>query len=329
MSSLFSLMMNLREDLTGQISMKKGKAIVIAAVLFCCMVIAVPTVVFIVRGNIDNCELPQNFNDELPETAFENTGDLRIMSSNLLVHYESWGGLPVKPRAKKYVEVLNTYKPDVVGVQELCDEWYCCLKNNLPDGYKMLYPVSTGAFVRMTAMIYNSDTLELIDSGNFAYEQKDNPRLRRVVWAVFKDKASEKQFAVTNTHFDLLRDGREEELTLVMQSQRDELLSCVEELSQKYNCPVFSVGDFNTMEDTEYTKPVDIPEIYNSLADKLVDTKFAGENRIYGSEQDWEYPSYDHIFMMGNAEINSFCIMSYDYLTDMSDHYPIFADISF
>lgn len=32
--------------------------------------------------------------------------------------------------------------------------------------------------------------------------------------------------------------------------------------------------------------------------------------------------------MKGNAEINSFCLMSYDYLTDMSDHYMIFADIS-
>ena len=292
----------------------------------CLIAAVVPYSVYTARGNIGNISLPSDFESRLKSDAFENTADVRIMSSNLLVHYESWGGLPAKPRAAKYIEMLKTYAPDVIGIQELCDSWYCCVKNNLPDGYKMLYPFSTGAFVRMTAMVYNSNTLDLIEQGNFAYEQKDNPRLRRVVWAVFEVKATGKQFAVTNTHFDLLRDGREAELTEVMKSQTDELLKCVDEIAEKYDCPVFSVGDFNTMEDTEYTKPIDIPEIYNSLADRLCDTKFSSENQICGTEQVWNYPSYDHIFLKGNAKVSSFCLMSYDYLTDMSDHYPVFAD---
>ena len=191
----------------------------------------------------------------------------------------------------------------------------------------MLYPLSTGTFVRMTSMIYNTETLELVESGNFAYENGDNPRLRRVVWAVFDAKDSGKRFAVTSTHFDLLRDGREEELTAVMESQRDELLNLVDELSAKFECPVFSVGDFNTMEDTAETKEIDIPAIYNSIAGQLIDTKFSADRKVCGIAQEWLYPSYDHIFMKGNAQINTFCLMSYDYLTDMSDHYPIFADV--
>lgn len=289
---------------------------------------AVPLCVYCVRGSINNTELPQGFTELLTSDAFENSADVRIMSSNLLVHYESWGGLPAKPRAKQYIEVLNSYKPDVVGIQELCDSWYCCVKKNLPDGYIMLYPLSTGALVRMTAMIYNAETLELTDSGNFAYTQKDNPRLRRVVWAVFKIKETGKQFAVTNTHFDLLRDGREEELTEVMKSQADELLNCIDEISKQYGCPVFSVGDFNTMEDTELTRPIDIPEIYNTLSAELTDAKFNCENQIYGTMQDWDYPSYDHIFLNGDARAETFCLLSYEYLADMSDHYPIFADIN-
>lgn len=307
---------------------KKLRIIIIAVLIFCIVVISVPLTIYTVRGSVSNIDLPQGFEEKLNENAFDNSADVRIMSSNLLVHYESWGGLPAKPRAKMYAEMLEVYKPDVIGVQELCDSWFCCVNNNLPKGYKMLYPLSTGAFVRMTAMIYNSDTLDLIDSGNFKYEQGDNPRLRRVVWAVFEVKDTGKRFAVTNTHFDLLRDGQEKEFAQIMKSQTAELIDCVDNISEKFDCPVFSVGDFNTMEDTADTKPIDIPEIYNSLADKLDDTKFISKNQICGTEQTWLYPSYDHIFMKGDAEIDSFCLMSYDYLSDMSDHYPIFADVT-
>lgn len=307
---------------------KTLKIIIIAVVCFCLIVTIVPLSVFTARGSIKNVSLPDGFEEKMSADVFDNNADVRIMSSNLLVHYDSWGGLPAKPRAKQYIELLNSYNPDVVGIQELCDEWYCCVKHNLPNGYKMLFPVTTGAFVRMTAMIYNSDTLDVIESGNFKYVNGDNPRLRRVVWAVFEVKETGRCFAVTNTHFDLLRDGREEELTAVMRSQAVELMQCVENISAKYNCPVFSVGDFNTMEERPETKPVDIPEIYNMLADSFTDSKFNCENEICGTEQNWDYPSYDHIFIKGDAKAQTFALMSYSYLADMSDHYPIFADIN-
>ncbi len=278
------------------------------------------------RGNISEIRLPKNFETELADDAFENTGDIRIMSSNLLVDYQSWGGTPAKPRAKKYLALIDAYKPDVIGVQEFCENWYCAVNHNLPDGYKLINPLTTGLLLRMTAMIYNSDTLNLIESDTFSYEMGD-PRLRRVVWAVFEDKKTGKRFAVTNTHLDLLREGQYEELTNVMRSQRDEILNCIEELSERFDCPVFSTGDYNTAENTPYAKTADIPEIYNSFADKLVDTKFVSKNQVCGSERNWLSLSYDHIFMKGNSEINSFCLMSYDYLTDMSDHYTIFADV--
>lgn len=306
---------------------KALKITLIVVLCFCLLATVIPLSVFSARGNLKNVSLPDGFEDNLSSDVFDNTADVRVMSSNLLVHYESWGGLPAKPRAKQYAEILDRYKPDVVGIQELCDEWYCCVNYNLPDGYKMLFPLTTGAFVRMTAVIYNSDTLDVIDSGNFAYKEKDNPRLRRLVWAVFEVKATGKRFAVTNTHFDLLREGREEELTSVMHSQADELLAFVNSIADEYNCPVISVGDFNTMEDTAFTKPVDIPEIYNKLAQNLTDAKFNCENKICGTEQDWAYPSYDHIFIKGSAHAQTFALMSYSYLVDMSDHYPIFADI--
>ncbi|MCM1114881.1 MAG: hypothetical protein NC397_05235 [Clostridium sp.] len=294
---------------------------------FCLIAAMIPAYIYWEKGNMDDVTLPQNFQEETEMDAFANSADVRIMSSNLLVHYESWGGTPAKPRAKKYAEILQAYKPDVVGIQELCDSWYCLVNRNMPDGYKMLFPLSTGAFVNMTAMIYNSNTLDLIDSGKFAYAQGDNIRLRRVVWAVFEVKETGAKFAVTNTHFDLLREGQEEELSAVMHSQADELIHFVNELAEDYGCPVFSVGDYNSMEDRPYTKPINIPEIYNTLADEFEDARYNSKKTVDGTEQDWDSISFDHIFYKGEAEIDTFAVLSYEYLTDMSDHYPIFADI--
>lgn len=141
-----------------------------------------------------------------------------------------------------------------------------------------------------------------------------------------RKRKQEARFAVTNTHFDLIREGREEELTAVMESQRNETIRFSNELKEKYSCAVFSTGDFNTMEDTEFTAPVDIPAIYNSLAASLQDTKYAARIQVCGNAQDWDYPSYDHIFLNGKAKIEAFGVLSYDYLSDMSDHYPIIAD---
>ncbi|MDE6412898.1 MAG: hypothetical protein K2K42_03250 [Eubacterium sp.] len=307
--------------------MKKISKMLVVFGVIICAAITVLTIVYNEKGDISQVQLPIDFASRATEDAFGNTGEIRIMSSNLLADYKSWGGTPVKPRAKKYLEVIDAYKPDVIGVQEFCECWFCCVNNNLMDGYKLLNPLLTGAFFRMTSMIYNSDTLDVVESGTFAYENGD-PRLRRVIWAVFEVKKSGKQFAVTNTHLDFLREGLELEYTSVMKGQRDELLNCIDELSERFDCPVFSVGDFNSIEDYPKANQMYIPEIYNSLAEKLVDTKFVSENQVCGSERGWNRSSFDHIFMKGNAEINSFCLMSYDYLTDMSDHYSIFADIT-
>ena len=308
--------------------MKKSIKILLSILMcFVVLIVCVPTGIYFARGNYSGVELPENFENSVQADVFDNNADIRIMSSNLLVHYKSWGGTPAKPRAKEYVELLENYSPDVIGVQEMSDSWYCLLRNNLPSGYKMLYPFTSGAFVRMTAVIYNSDTLNLVDSGIFAYKNGDNPRLRRVVWGVFEVKGTGKRFALTNTHFDLLRDGRETELREVMLSQTDELSNKIYSLADEYDCPVFSTGDYNTMEDTPYTKDIDIPEIYNLLSSRFVDSKFNCQNQVCGTEQDWDYPSYDHIFVYGNAEVDTFALLSYKYLSDMSDHYPVFADI--
>ena len=91
---------------------------------------------------------------------------------------------------------------------------------------------------------------------------------------------------------------------------------------------MFSVGDFNTMEDTPSTKPIDYPDLYKKFLNDLKDTKMLCKNKVTGNLQNWDYPSYDHIFLKGEADVDTFAVLSYEYLKDISDHFPIFADFS-
>ncbi len=300
-----------------------------AAAIIAAAIVTVPTV-FAVRGSISGEPVTQEFTDGLAQQDAALAGDAttRIMSSNLLVHYASWGGEPVKPRAKMYVSVIEKYKPDVVGLQEICGSWFACLYHNLPDGYKFIDPLTTGLFVHMTSMIYNANTLNLLESDQIVYSKGDNPRLRRVVWALFERKDNGQKFIVTSTHLDLIRENQEQEELDVMTAQADELIALVNDLGSKYNCPVFSTGDFNAKEDGRQNGTYDAPEIYTKLSGALTDTKTIAEQKKAGADYSIDEPTYDHIFLHGEAAIRQFQILSQPYLTPMSDHYSIFIDAS-
>lgn len=138
---------------------------------------------------------------------------------------------------------------------------------------------------------------------------------------------AKKRFAVTNTHFDLLREGQEEQGMQTMQAQCDELLELIRSLHAGYDCPVFATGDFNTKEETPETPAIDAPEIYERLAGELADSKYAAEECSFGAESGFADPSYDHIFLFGSAKAKRFTMLSDPYMNAMSDHYPIYADL--
>ena len=180
----------------------------------------------------------------------------------------------------------------------------------------------------LTTMIYNKNTLNLVDSGRVKYSQGDGPQHRAITWAVFETKEDGKRFAAISTHFDLLRLKDTEKEYDIIFSQAEELFAFIDELSEKYDCPVFSAGDYNACETQGDIGEAAGVLIYEKVAEKLSDVKYMTENRIYGSEIGEKDPCWDHIFLSGNAEIKAFRILSDSYLSPLSDHYPIYADIS-
>ena len=64
------------------------------------------------------CEGTLLIEPEMPMTA---GSDLRIITYNILT--EKWGGTETSARAEYFGAFLDVYKPDIVGVQEVCDKW--------------------------------------------------------------------------------------------------------------------------------------------------------------------------------------------------------------
>lgn len=281
-----------------------------------------------IRGGIDKYSLPDGFEQAMQQVdSTKQEDEVRIMTSNLLVHYKSWGGTDARPRAKMFFETVNTYQPDVIGVQEVSDQWYDCLMRN-KGNYKMLYPVSTGAFMRMTALMYNANTLNLIDKGQMKYDEGNDARLRRAVWGIFESKETGKQFAVVSTHFDCIRENEEELMLSYMKTQIKQINEISDSIKEEYGVPVFCIGDFNTMNPGEGVDPImDAPEIYEELCQTLTDTRSVAQEKANGDALDADAPTWDHIFLNGEAQIDRYAIVSPQVLSDMSDHYPVFADV--
>lgn len=309
--------------------MKKLKKLFIALICILCIGIAAFIAAVNIYGNYDDYILPDGFEESLENADVSRDSDsyARIMSSNLLVHYESWGGTDARQRAKMFHSVLDIYKPDVIALQEMSDQWYCCLtKNN--GSYRLVYPLSSGIFVHMTGLMYNTDTVTLLDCGRVKYSQGDNQRLRRIIWGLFEDKTTKKQYIVTSTHLDLIREGKENEEFNVMKTQANENIDFVKALQNQYNCPVFSCGDFNAMDAGGYNNKYLAPEIYNIIAEAMNDAKYAAKIKTSGNEKSADKPTVEHIFFSGNANVNRYSILSDEVMQQMSDHYPIFADIA-
>lgn len=73
--------------------------------------IAVPAVIRS-RGDLSDYMVSEEFQESIGKANAKRAKDTsaRIMSANLLVHYESWGGTDAHKRAKMFLQVLDTYR---------------------------------------------------------------------------------------------------------------------------------------------------------------------------------------------------------------------------
>ena len=246
--------------------------------------------------------------------------EIRIMTYNVLADTLGFEGSPAQYRADGVCKIINGISPDVCAFQETSRKWFACIYNNTD--YKFIHPVRSVLFQTMTALAYNPKTVNLIAFGEQVFKNGSSSPLRRMVWGVFRHKKTDKIFAVVNTHFSLSNSNFTDNTTPLTQAL--ELITLCKELKALFNCPVFPMGDFNAHKPTEKTPS----PIYDILVTAFKNTTDLASTVSHGENTTGKTLFIDHIFSFGDAEIIRHITLSQNSFKELSDHYPVFCDIS-
>lgn len=258
------------------------------------------------------------------DAALENGAEFRLMSYNVLVGIPGWGGTPVKPRAQMFSEVLKHYEPDVVALQEYDGDWYKYATPQIEGSYSYLETRYDWFGENRSTMIYNSRKFDLLDSGFHKYSNATQNYCRAITWGVFKSKADGKVFAATSTHWDF---GNDDKKSQMINSQVNELTEIINEIAEKYNCPIFAAGDYNAADVLEEEGGAFYARFVEKAAVEDVKYREGVKHKIDYDKFTEKY-AIDHIFLKGNADIKCFGILAGNFYEDLSDHFPIYIDFA-
>ncbi len=181
----------------------------------------------------------------MPMTA---GSDLRIITYNVLT--EKWGGTETSARAEYFGAFLDVYKPDIVGVQEVCEKW----RKYMPDrigSYKLIGTTRKDGGESYSAIVYDASKYEVLAQGVETYSYHASAECRNMSWAIFMEPATGVKFAFISTHWDF---GDEDNKQKMRKVQAEEMTAKIQALKAEYNCPVIITGDFNCNNNSESYK---------------------------------------------------------------------------
>ena len=274
--------------------------------------------------------------------AFTQGSDIRVMSINVLV--DIWADTPaVKGRQGTIGQVIKHYMPDVVGLQEMSINWHNALKKELKNTpYKLIntehdYVHSKYGNTNFTPILYNSETLTLIECDTAEYTEAGNRYMKTMSYAYFEHIESGKRFVLLNTHYEAPGNNPDEKAENLeyRNYQTADMVKMIAELQAKYDCPLISTGDFNTTEGSDKTG-THAP--YWNLVEQasLSDAKYTADKIVracstwheLGQSASVTSPgSFDHIFGDSRIKFTYFNTLIDKVLLTATDHCPIFADV--
>lgn len=224
-------------------------------------------------------------------------------------------------------QVVADYLPDSVGLQECEGTWFLTLKTYLPD-YEI---VGVGRLTGMpllgesTAIMYRKDKYKAVDWGTFWLSETPNlvsigwdaKYHRTCTWIILENLETGEQYAHGNTHLD--NQGAE---------ARTKGLDLVLEKAASFDMPVVITGDFNFPKGSDLYKQLvsgDFADV-SALAEKADSgcTAHGYNGTVNGNP-------IDFILVNENiTDVKSYNIMREKYNDRyVSDHYPIYADMTF
>lgn len=264
---------------------------------------------------------------------------LKLMTSNI------WGNcppnLPIAERDDKLAAVFRHYVADIIGLQE-CSTRSRAERLNIINLSLRFYdelPITLPATKKnnYTPILYNRDTLNVIDSGWHCFSGLNDVSSKSITWGIFEVKESGCKFLCFNTHFYWKKTdpGRAARIC-----NTGELLELYWKIKDKHGeLPTFIIGDLNSRSDeppikvlahygfTEARYTAEESSPYKSYHDYPVydPVEECYSNGVMPSEAREE--SIDHILCTRDVVVKKFVTVTDREALDSSDHCPLYADV--
>ncbi|WP_080905080.1 endonuclease/exonuclease/phosphatase family protein [Parabacteroides sp. Marseille-P3160] len=255
---------------------------------------------------------------------------LNVASFNIRYDNNEDGSNQWKYRKDLVISLIRFYDFDVFGIQEgLIHQVKAIEEMGLYDriGVGRDDGKEDGEHA---CVFYKKNQFELLDSGDFwLSETPDKPSLgwdalcRRVCsWVKLREIGSEKVFFFFNVHFD--HRGNEARI-----KSADLILKTIKQIVDK--TPTILVGDFNGTIESNHIKILKNDGLFSDSRDISQEPPYGTEGTINQFQVNPKVKArIDYIFLTKNIKVNKYATLNdtyYDRL--LSDHYPIFARITF
>ena len=291
--------------------------------------------------------------DATAKYAFDRS-EYRVMFYNVL-----WDDLALQERAILQTEVVEVYRPDVIGFQEFDERRRTDMVPILQDlGYAETMNYKQGNFVSGSSgatktnlyscvpIFYNTATTKCIANGFYRYAAQysvGESKSKTLSWAVMESKVSGEKYIVVNTHMCTQDDE-------IKGKQAKEAVNVIDNILKTYDFPVFLGGDYNGNYNNANFKYfggdggfTDVEK--NNMAEEFT-SKLKSYHRPYpvfndtyglmwaGAEDDsgakTPEVSVDHIMVKNDypVTIDVYGVVVDDYTISGGDHFPIFVDFS-
>lgn len=271
----------------------------------------------------------------------ENTSDVRIIFNNILGNCNDTTH-PVVYRTKSVSEMLTSYHPDVLGLQE------CSPKSRSTNivaildryGYKEVGAKATNSNGNnYTPLFYNPNTVKVIECGYDYYTGTFNDGgSKSLTWAVFEVIATGKKFAVCSTHFFYQSEAGEGRV-----ENAKTIAARCKAIYDKYKIPVIMGGDLNTKISTAPFNYLKDNGLIDIRANSTEWSKIKGHHSypefsevlgyydVYYTPNSSYGDSIDHAFCYGNETVtfDRYHVVTEPFALMSSDHCPIIVDFTF
>ena len=279
---------------------------------------------------------------------------IRIMSNNVWYNKlgNTWQSLGLdasnQTRYRQMAKVFVAYSPDVVAFQELYPSTNCSdfmLKEINKGGRNYQYVDGAREFYVIrnhTPIIYNCDTLDLLDSGSHVFDYASNSSgsnigTKSYTWGYFKEKATGYKFIVFSTHLWWMKESAKEGSTQWRIDQMTEICKKANALIKEHSCSCFVLGDFNcktsaqefsTMNKFKFSDCHDIATEYASNSSG----RYICNNTSFSykpSAGTYKKNGIDHILVknLKKSRVLSYNYALHNFYGKLSDHAPVYIDV--